>query len=268
MVKWTKMRWAQPAARRSFMAKEAAMKNESGSLYGKRVVVLGGSSGIGYAVAARAAEEGARCVVVSSRKESVDRAVSSLGLDAEGYVADLTVEAAVQSLFERIGAFDHLVFTAGEALTLGLLAETSIADAQRAFGVRFWGALAAVKHARPFLREGGSIVLTSGIASARPQRGWSVGASVCGAMDAFARALAVELAPIRVNAVSPGVVRSPLWKSMTEEARDAMYRTVGDALLVGRVGEPGDIAETYLYAMKCGFATGQTYVVDGGALLV
>src|SRR4051812_6971549 len=173
-------------------------------LSGKRVVVLGGTSGIGLAVATRAVAEGAQCVVVSSRRESVDRAVERLGRAAEGAVADLTSEEQVKELFERLGAFDHLVFTAGESLTLGLLAETRLEDAQRAFGIRFRGALLAVKHARPLLRPGGSIVLTTGIAGARPQRGWSVGASVCGAVESFAHAMAVELAPIRVNAVSPG----------------------------------------------------------------
>jgi len=247
---------------------ESSAATRSNSLSGKRVVVLGGTSGIGHAVALAAMRDGAQCVVVSSRRESVDRALHSLGAGAEGHVADLGTEEAVRALFERIGAFDHLVFTAGESLTLGLLDETSVADAQRAFGVRFWGAFAAVKHARRHLREGGSVVLTTGIASARPRSGWSVGAAVCGAMDSFARALAMELAPIRVNVVSPGVVRSPLWKGMTAEARDAMYREVGDTLLVGRVGAPEDVAEMYLCAMKCGFATGQTYVVDGGALLV
>jgi NAD(P)-dependent dehydrogenase (short-subunit alcohol dehydrogenase family) len=93
-------------------------------------------------------------------------------------------------------------------------------------------------------------------------------ASICGAMDALTRALAVELAPVRVNAVSPGVVRTALWSNMSEADRDAMYRDIGAALPVGRVGEARDIAQAYLYLMREGFSTGQVVVVDGGTVLV
>jgi NAD(P)-dependent dehydrogenase (short-subunit alcohol dehydrogenase family) len=118
------------------------------------------------------------------------------------------------------------------------------------------------------IRQGGSIVLTSGIASARPQKGWTVGASICGAMEGFTRALAVELAPIRVNIVSPGLVRTPLWSNVPESDREAMYRQVGARLPAGRAGEADDIAQTYVYLMNNAFATGQTIVIDGGGVLV
>jgi NAD(P)-dependent dehydrogenase (short-subunit alcohol dehydrogenase family) len=99
-------------------------------------------------------------------------------------------------------------------------------------------------------------------------KGWTVAASICGAMEAFTRALAVELAPIRVNAVSPGFVRTPLWSNIAETQREDMYRDAGARLLVGRVGEADDIAQTYLYLMQNAFSTGQTVVVDGGGVLV
>ena len=98
--------------------------------------------------------------------------------------------------------------------------------------------------------------------------GWTVAASICGAIDALTRALAVELAPIRVNAVSPGVVRTALWDNMAESDREALYREVGNALPVGRVGEASDIAEAYLYLMREGFSTGQVIAVDGGTMLM
>jgi NAD(P)-dependent dehydrogenase (short-subunit alcohol dehydrogenase family) len=87
-------------------------------------------------------------------------------------------------------------------------------------------------------------------------------------MEALTRALAVELAPIRVNAVCPGVVKTELWRGMTEADREAMYRDVGQKLPVGRVGEAEDLAETYLYLMREAYSTGQVIVVDGGAVLV
>ena len=134
--------------------------------------------------------------------------------------------------------------------------------------MRVFGALGAVKHAAAAIRPGGSIVLTHGIAGARPQAGWAVGAAVCGAMDAMTRALAVELAPIRVNAVSPGFVRTPLWNPIPEAEREALFRDAGGKLLTGRVGEAAEIAEAYCYLMENAFTAGQTLVVDGGGVLV
>ena len=111
-------------------------------------------------------------------------------------------------------------------------------------------------------------MLTTGIAGLRPQKGWVIAASVCGTIEALTRALAVELAPIRVNAVSPGVVRTNLWQTMSASERERLYESVGNSLPVGRVGEAHDVAQAYLFLMQEGFATGQTVVVDGGTVLV
>jgi NAD(P)-dependent dehydrogenase (short-subunit alcohol dehydrogenase family) len=237
------------------------------TLKGKKVVVLGGTSGIGLATARAAIDAGASVIVTSSQREKVNAAVAALGTVATGHVTDLLDESQVHALFERIGPLDHLVFTAGESLTLGRLSDTDLTRARKAFELRVFGAMAAAKHAAARIREGGSIVLTNGISGRRPRAGWTVGASVCGAMEAFTRALAVELAPIRVNAVSPGLVRTPLWGNLQEAEREAMYRDAGGRLLVGRVGEPEEIAEAYVYLMQNRFSTGQTIIVDGGGVL-
>jgi NAD(P)-dependent dehydrogenase (short-subunit alcohol dehydrogenase family) len=238
------------------------------SLTGKRVVVLGGTSGIGLAVAEAAAREGAQPVVVSRDPARVEAAVALLPAGAEGFAVDVTDEAAVKSLFERIGGFDHLVFTAGETLQLGALAEMSLAAGRQFFETRYWGAVTAAKYGAPLIRAGGSIVFSSGAAGARPQAGWALGASICTAMEGLTRALAVELAPIRVNLVTPGFVRTPLWRDIPEADREAMYTAAGAKLLVGRVGEAAELAETYVFLMRQGFATGQRFVVDGGGVLV
>ena len=109
-------------------------------------------------------------------------------------------EQAVAALFTKLGPFDHLIFTAGDGLRLHELAATDLKQARRAFELRYWSALAAVKYGSPHIRKGGSIVLTTGIAGRRPRKGWVVAASVCGTIEALTRALAIELAPIRVNA--------------------------------------------------------------------
>src|ERR1700678_1646330 len=208
----------------------------------KRGVVLGGSSGIGLEVAKQAASQGASVVIVSSSAERVQKAVESVPGEAQGQAVDVSDERAVATFFSKLGAFDHLVFTAGDSLHLHDLAATDLQQARHAFELRYWAALAAVKYGSPQIRKQSSIVLTTGIAGRRPRKGWVIAASVCGTVEALTRALAVELAPIRVNAVSPGVVRTNLWQNMPEKERDAMYEGIAKSLLVGRVGEASDIA--------------------------
>lgn len=238
------------------------------TINGKRVVVLGGSSGIGLATAQAAAKQGASLVIASSRKARVDEALATLPTGTAGHALDLTDEQAVKAFFAGLGPFDHLVFTAGETLQLGPLADTDIAAARGFFNVRFWGAYVAAKYGSGNIRPGGSIVFTSGLAGMRPRAGWSLGASVCAAMEGLTRALAVELAPIRVNVVAPGMVKSPLWANMPETDREALYRQTAQKLPVGHVGEVEEIAAAYLYLMQQPFGTGQVVVVDGGGALV
>jgi NAD(P)-dependent dehydrogenase (short-subunit alcohol dehydrogenase family) len=234
----------------------------------KRVVIVGGSSGIGFAVAEKVALQGADVVIVSSNAERVEEAIRSIGGKARGQAVDVSDEKAVESFFTNLGAFDHLVFTAGDSLHLRELAATDLQQARRAFELRYWAAIAAVKYGSSHIRKEGSIVLTTGIAGQRPQKGWVIAASVCGTIEALTRALAVELAPIRVNAVSPGVVRTNLWQNMSAPERERLYESVGKSLPVGRVGEAHEVAQAYLFLMQEGFSTGQTIVVDGGTVLV
>jgi len=234
----------------------------------KRVVIVGGSSGIGLAVAEESASRGAEVVIVSSKGERVQEAIQSIGGEARGQAVDVSDEKAVESFFTNLGGFDHLVFTAGDSLLLNELAKTDLKQARHAFELRYWSALATVKYGSPQIRKGGSIVLTTGVAGRRPHSGWVIAASVCGTIEALTRALAIELAPIRVNAVSPGVVRTNLWQNMSSEEREQLFESVGKRLPVGRVGEAHDIAQAYLFLMQEGFGTGQTLVVDGGTVLV
>ena len=146
-------------------------------LDGKRVVVLGGTSGIGRAVAEAAVEAGAAVVVASSSPERVEQARRWLPAGGEAEQVDLASEEAISAFFGRIGSFDHLVYTAGEPLLIGTLAELDLSAVRRFFEIRFWGAYAAVRHAAPLLNEGGSITLSSGTASQRPGPGQSAIAS-------------------------------------------------------------------------------------------
>ena len=237
-------------------------------LQGQRIVVIGGTTGIGLAVAEAAGREGAEVIVASRRQESVDGALKRLPEGAEGHLLDVTDEAAVAAFFERIGGYDHLVFTAGESLLLESIAESDLTRSRRFLDTRLWGAYSAVKHGAPTIREGGSVVLTTGTAGRRPMPGTTVAASLCGAMESLTRALALELAPLRVNAVAPGVVRTELWRDLPEADRNGLFASAAESLPVGRIGEPEDVAEAYLYLMRGAYTTGSVVVVDGGTVLV
>ena len=238
------------------------------NLKNQRVVIIGGTAGIGFAVAKLAVEEGASVLVASGTQQRVEIAVKRLGSEAEGRVLNVLQEDRVDEFFRATDEFDHLVYTAGDALTIAEPGTLSLKDAKQRFDVRYWGAYLSVKYGRQKIRKEGSIVLSSGIASRRPMKGWSLGASVTGAMESFTRALAIDLAPIRVNLVSPGAVRTELWEFLPEQERDVLYRQIGERLPVGRVGEPSEVAEAYIYLMKNRFSTGSIVVADGSGLLV
>jgi NAD(P)-dependent dehydrogenase (short-subunit alcohol dehydrogenase family) len=236
----------------------------------KRVVVLGGSRGIGFAVAEQAVREGASVVIVSRQEKGVTGAVARLPQGtATGRAVDLRSTDAVRALFEEIGAFDHLVYTAGEPLPFGpRVADTDLTIARGFFELRYWGAVAAIQATRPYIRSGGSIVLTSGTSARRPPAGFAFAASICGAIESLTRALAIELAPIRVNAVLPGMVVTDLWSGIPSEAREHIFRETAAKLPVGRVGRPADVAEAYLSFLRSDYTTGQSVVADGGGTLV
>ncbi|QXV65698.1 SDR family oxidoreductase [Mucilaginibacter sp. 21P] len=244
------------------------MENKLNSLTGKKVIILGGSTGIGFSTAELAAREGAEVIIVSSNQQRIDAALSKLPATATGHVVDLSIHQNISDFFDTIDTFDHLVYTAGENLKLNVIAETDIALAQQFFNIRYWSAFAAVKYASRRINAGGSITLTSGNAGARPSAGWGVASSICGCVEGFTRAMAVELAPIRVNCVTPGVVKTNLWDGIPEADRIAMYINFSKTLLVGRVADADEIALTYVYLMKQQYVTGQSLVVDGGGVLV
>ncbi|ASK29834.1 short-chain dehydrogenase [Chryseobacterium sp. T16E-39] len=238
------------------------------SLEGKKVIVMGGSAGIGLATAKAAAKKGAILTIVASNQQRIDSALGQLPENATGQSVDLSKEENIRNFFTNQSSFDHLVYTAGENLQLTDISETSISEAQKFFTIRYWGALAAVKYGASKINAGGSIVLTSGIAGNRPGKGWGIGASITSAMEGFTRAMAVELAPTRVNIVSPGIVKTDLWGDIPEKAREEMYQQYSDTLLVKKIASPEDIALAYIYLMEQSFSTGNTIVADGGGLLI
>ncbi|HPU14978.1 MAG TPA: SDR family oxidoreductase [Polymorphobacter sp.] len=239
-------------------------------LAGKRIVVIGGSSGIGFGVATAALAAGAEVIIASRRQSQVDEACAALGAGASGQALDVSDEAAVAAFFAHVGAFDHLVYSAGDWTTAGSGAIASLdLDAARAvFDIRFWGALACVKHALGTLAADGSITLTDGSMAHRPVNGRAVTSAMLGAVEHLARSLAVDLAPIRVNAVCPGAIATPAWDFIPADQRASRIAQMTARTPLPRMGEPAEIALTYLHLMQATYTTGQVLRVDGGLSLV
>ena len=233
----------------------------------QQIVVIGGSSGMGLATARAAAHEGAVVTVASSSRERVDAALAELPASCDGAVLDVRDESSITALFERVSEFDHLVFTAGDAFTPRRLTEMSLADTRAALDVRFWGAVDVIRFAAPRLRAGGSIALTTGTVGQRPAPGAALAAAGAGAAEGLVRGLAAELAPLRVNAVRAGAIRTPLWNPVPESQRDALFARLAQRTLAGSMGEPEEIAMAHLYLMRNRYVTGTVLTVDGGLLL-
>ena len=235
------------------------------SLKGKRVVVIGGATGIGYAIAEMAHEQGASVVLGSSNQANVQTASERLQ-GATGYAVDLRDESSVKGFFKQVGPFDHLAITAGDwgGPMFISIQDLDLAKAHDLLTVRFWGTLAAVKHGSQTIAKDGSITLTSGMIGHRPRKGTPVIAAVAGAVEHLTVGLAMDLAPVRVNAVNPGYVLTEQLKRMP----DAMLQSVVAPLPISRAASPAEAAQAYVYLMLNRYATGQILPVDGGGMLV
>src|SRR6516162_557870 len=237
------------------------------SLKNATVVVLGGSSGIGLATAKAARTEGARVIIAGRSEQRLLKAGAELGDAVRTVVLDVADENGTRSFFEELDHLDHLFITAGALVNDSRLSPDTAA-LQPAIHTRFWGALYATKYGAPKMNGSGSITFMSGTAASRPIAGASVASASCGAVEAFARALAVDLAPIRVNAVQPGFVDTPLLATVLGPQRAEVLAATAARLPVRRVGTPEDIADAVLFLMKNGYVTGITLTIDGGGLLV
>lgn len=236
------------------------------SLKNTTVVVLGGSSGIGLATAQAAQAEGAQVLITGRSAERLQAAQTALGGKARTAQLDVADEAGTRAFFQEL-TLDHLFITAGTLVKDNHL-EPESAVLRPAMDTRFLGALYAAKYSAPKIRSGGSMTFMSGTAARRPLEGASVATASCGAVEAFARALAVDLAPIRVNTIQPGFVDTPLLDGVLGSQRDEILAAVAKRLPVRHIGTPEEIADAVLFLMKNSYVTGITLTIDGGGLLV
>ena len=231
-------------------------------LAGQKVVVVGGSSGIGLSTAELAMREGAEVIIASRNADRLNAVAATLG--ARAIAADVTSDESVENLFRACGPVDHVVVTAAQ-LRSGPFKTVAMEDVRATMEGKFWGAWRVARFAE--IRPGGSLTLVSGYLSIRPRPNSAIVGAANGAIESLARSLALELAPVRVNCVSPGIIDTPIRAAMPEAARRDMLAKTAASLPVGRVGLGEDIARQILAFMTIGFATGSIVNIDGGALV-
>lgn len=230
------------------------------------VVVIGGSSGIGLACARTAYEAGAHVVITGRSGSKLSQAKQRIGEDVSTFSADAANESEMSALFEKIPHVDHLIVAAAETVSASVT-EARGGEMRSTVDTRLWGGFHAAKHAATRM-NGGSITFISGTSSRRPYPGSAFVAASCGAIEAFARALALELAPTRVNVIRAGIVDTPLLDAFYGEQREEVVRELAASLPVGRIGHPEDIADGAMFLMRNSFVTGTVLTIDGGKLLV
>ena len=236
-------------------------------LQSKRVVIIGGSAGIGLAATKLTLEQGAEVVIASRSAEKLEKAKAELGGQIKTYRLDISNEDQVKSFFEIVGTIDHLVVTAAETSGGPFLSADTTKD-HTMFENKFWGQYYAAKYGASAISPGGSITLFSGIVAYKAMVGSATLSAINAAVTALGKTLALELAPIRVNVISPGIIDTPSRSKMPEVARNQFYTELAGKLPLKRVGAAEDVAKGIVYLLNNDFVTGTVLHVDGGHRLI
>jgi NAD(P)-dependent dehydrogenase (short-subunit alcohol dehydrogenase family) len=229
----------------------------------KKIVIIGGSSGIGLAVAKAAINEGAKVIIASRSAEKLAKAKRELNNSTETFQLDLLREKTIKAFFEKIGSFDHLQLP-GSEVRFGSIDTLSIEDAKYSFDSKFWGPYTVIKYAMNLLNKKGSITLYSGSASQKPNKDTTILTALNSAVEGLSRALAIALAPVRVNVISPGITMTPLFADMGKDQVKRVFETYKKNLLIKRFGAAEEVAKTAIYLMSNDYVTGSLHMVDGG----
>lgn len=227
-----------------------------------KVLIIGGSSGIGAATAQAFATRGAQVTIASRSQTKLDAVAQSIGANVQTVILDTTDEAAVSRFFTNAGTFDHVVISAAQTPG-GPVRKLALDDAYAAMDSKFWGAYRVARQVN--IEAGGSLTFVSGFLSGRPSKSSVLQGAINAALEALSRGLALELSPVRVNTVSPGLIATPLWSKMSDEARQSMYEGAAARLPAQVVGQPEDVANAIVYLASTPYSTGSTVLVDGGA---
>jgi NAD(P)-dependent dehydrogenase (short-subunit alcohol dehydrogenase family) len=231
------------------------------ALRDKTVLIIGRGSGIARAIALRARSEGARVIVAGHDRAKLANSYDDPGISAE--TIDITDDDSIVALADRVGRVDHVVSTAS-ARARGKLADLQRQNLLQSFDTKVIGPTMLAKHSASQINPGGSFVLFSGVHAFKHNVGYLGVGITNGAVDFLTRWLAVELAPIRVNAISPGVIDTGAWDAMGEDGKRDYFEHIAAHNPAGRIGTPDDIAAAVLFAMTNTFMTGVTLKIDGG----
>jgi NAD(P)-dependent dehydrogenase (short-subunit alcohol dehydrogenase family) len=233
----------------------------------QRILILGGSSGIGLATAVRLAATGAELCIVGRDPTKLAAAIAMIGHGCIGRAIDATEPRQLAGLLQDFGVFDHLVMTVSGGDGAGPFSSLDLAKLRQGFEAKFWPQLSAAQAALPSLRAGGSLTFVTAASAGGHLPGTAGLAAINGALNAIVPVLAVELKPLRVNAVSPGVIDTAWWDKWPADQKAALFADLAAAAPVGRVGRAEDIADAIAFVVGNSFITGQVLQCDGGIQL-
>ncbi len=231
-------------------------------------IVVGGSSGIGLAAVRRLAARGLRVIAAGRDTAKLEKAVADIAGDVLAAAVDASDRAALDSFFAGIGGFDHLVVTLSGGEGAGPFASLDLAALRRGFDAKLWPHLETLQSALPYLADGGSVTLVTAISARIANPGTSGLAAINGALESMVGTLARELAPARVNAVSPGVVDTPWWDDKPADVKRSVFDAQAATLPAGRIGRSDDVAQIIDMLTANGFVTGTVIPCDGGLHLL
>jgi NAD(P)-dependent dehydrogenase (short-subunit alcohol dehydrogenase family) len=235
------------------------------SLKDKTVLIIGRGSGIARAIAMAVSEDGGRVIVAGRHPD--DLAAAYRGLDMGVEQLDVTDESSIAALAGRIATVDHVVCTVS-ARARGAYRDLTARTVNASFGTKVTGPLLLAKHFAGSIAPGGSFLFMSGATALKPAPGMLAVAATNAAVDAITAGLAVELAPVRVNAIAPGTIDTGAYDSLGDERKAALFTTRSETAPARRIGTPGDIAVMALAVLANGYLTGASIPVDGGEHLV
>ena len=250
-------------------------------LRGSRILIFGGTSGLGYAAAEACLEFGATVILSSSKQAKVDSAIASLlkaypsaGSRLSGHACDLsdskTADDNIKAVFDQVGEVNHVITSAGDAMKTIPLGESTFETLQQGGMVRFFGAMLITKHAVNHMPKSAasSITFTAGVVAEKPMPGWGVMTAFSMGLYGLTKGMAFDMRPIRVNCVSPGLVLTEMWAGMPKEMLENVKEQFTSKMLTGVVGKPEDVAEAYLYLLKDENCSGIVIGTHGGATLM
>lgn len=231
----------------------------------QNVVIIGGSSGIGLATAGLAQSQGAVVTITGRSEDKLRRAANDLGV-AKTAILDIAKEPDIRQLFIDRQPIDHLVIL-GASLALGAIRDAPFENLSHPITDRLLGAIQVIRHAIPNM-SGGSITLISGLLASRPVVGMSAVAAAIGGIEAMTRALALELAPIRINAIAPGYIDTPMLRAALNDQYEGVVKAHSATLPMQRIGTAEETARAIVFLMTSGYITGEILHIDGGARLI